>query len=368
MRMRAFLTLALALGTAAAARAGVYNSAEPDEGPLHGNVLGNFRPTLITLQTIGAPKVEVERPLRRRYLLQEKLFDKVDPAKLSAEEKLNFSAVLIRRRRASDAMPLLISASRQHGDNFLLQSNLATAYHQIGDTAKAMGTMRDCLDLWPKELHELSEPQKAFLTQIGWMGSGAAASDSDKQRYASFREAETYYLKLLRLRSREKPGPYDAVDALFDVNFVGDSGKFEPGKLAKGEKAKLPRNALEIVEQLLVWLPEDLRLYWLLGEVANAQGDVENIKAARKIFDELVWLHNVRAEEVKARRAALNSWAEPEGPGLNLDEEPSAPPPPPPALDWRSLLVAFAAGLVVAIFGHWQIREVRRRLQSKENP
>src|SRR5262245_15497398 len=277
------LVLTIALTYPSVARAGLYNTAEPDEGPLDPNYL-KFGETLNVLRSIGAPKVEVERPLRKRYQLQADLFNKLDTGKLSAEEKLNMSAVLIRRRGFSDAIQLLIPATRQHPDMFLLQSNLATAYHQNGDKNRARDTIKDCLDAWPKQWHDLSDSQRAFLTSASW----------NEGPFAFYREVETYYYKLLKLRSsepKEMDANFEAVDDLFDgVKFVGDSGKFEPGKISKAEKEKLPRDARQNVEQLLVWLPFDQRLQWLLGEVLNAQGDPEDVKAARKIFDDLVYM------------------------------------------------------------------------------
>ena len=353
------LSLSIILAPAPKAWGGVYNTAEPDEGTLDPNFMGKFRDTLLILRTIAAPKVEVERPLRKRYLLQAELFSKVDVSKLSAEWKLNFSAVLIRRNRFAEAIGLLMPATRQHPELFLLQSNLATAYHRNGDKTRARDTMKDCLDSWPKEWHELSEQQRAFLSGIGW----------NEGPFGFYREAETYYLKLLGLRSREPKvmeADFTAVDALFDVKFVGDSGEFEPGKISKAEKAKLPRNALEIVEQLLVWLPDDLRLLWLLGEVLNAQGDVSDVKAARKIFDELVYDNKLRAKELMARRQTLNNWTEPPTTSTPDDPfvDPKDKPAPPAMLDWRGLVVAFVAGMMVAIFAHWQLREIRRRRQK----
>lgn len=36
-----------------------------------------------------------------------------------------------------------------------------------------------------------------------------------------------------------------------------------------------------------------------------------------------------------------------------------------PLLDWRTLGIGFGTGLLVAVFGMWQIREIRRRRQSR---
>src|SRR5262245_26253957 len=82
------LVLTIALTHPLVARAGLYNTAEPDEGPLDPNYI-KFGETLNVLRSLGADKVEVERPLRKRYLLQFDLFNSLDPGKLSAEHKLN---------------------------------------------------------------------------------------------------------------------------------------------------------------------------------------------------------------------------------------------------------------------------------------
>jgi uncharacterized membrane protein len=33
-------------------------------------------------------------------------------------------------------------------------------------------------------------------------------------------------------------------------------------------------------------------------------------------------------------------------------------------MNWRALAISFAVGMMVAVFGHWQIREIRRRRQT----
>src|SRR5262249_42638887 len=122
----------------------------------------------------------------------------------------------------------------------------------------------------------------------------------------------------LRAREIQRKGKaledFDTIDDLFGdakspVKFIGASGKFEPGKIAVAEKAKHPKNAVEIVEQLLVWMPEDLLLYWLLGEILNAEGD---IAGAQMIFEELVGEHKVRASDLRERRRVLNNAKLPE--------------------------------------------------------
>ena len=102
---------------------------------------------------------------------------------------------------------------------------------------------------------------------------GAQYAGWNEARFKLYRRAETYLLKLIRLRSRERPPAFGRpsplgsdVEPLFEggtpptrVHFVGDSGKYEAGSIARAEKAKLPPDAVEIVEQLLIWLPHDER-------------------------------------------------------------------------------------------------------------
>jgi len=97
-------------------------------------------------------------------------------------------------------------------------------------------------------------------------------------------------LKLIQLRQKEARGakvpPDDELpDDLFGVKFVNAAGDFEPGALAPEQAAKLPPDALAVVQQLVLWFPYDARLFWLLGELYAAKGEV---LAAQKIMDELV--------------------------------------------------------------------------------
>lgn len=97
-------------------------------------------------------------------------------------------------------------------------------------------------------------------------------------------------LKLLTLRMKDARGPKlppedELPDDLFGVKFVNAAGEYEPGALAPDQAAKLPPDALATVQQLVLWFPYDARLFWLLGELYAAKGEV---LAAQKIMDELV--------------------------------------------------------------------------------
>jgi hypothetical protein len=66
------------------------------------------------------------------------------------------------------------------------------------------------------------------------------------------------------------------------VQFIADDGQYRAGEMATTEKKKLPADALAIVQQMTLWHPNDTRLYWLLSELYNAEGDIE---AALQLFD-----------------------------------------------------------------------------------
>jgi tetratricopeptide (TPR) repeat protein len=103
------------------------------------------------------------------------------------------------------------------------------------------------------------------------------------------------------------------------VRFVNEAGEYEPGALAAAEKAKLPPDAIAIVQQLLLWFPTDARLYWLLGELYAADGELES---AQKILDECAWSRQYGnrkhlmehrgaiADAIEARRKAAEEAAE----------------------------------------------------------
>ena len=155
---------------------------------------------------------------------------------------------------------------------------------------------------------------------------------------------------------------------------MGDTGKWEVGKIAEGERKKLPANALRIVQHLLVCLPDDGRLLWLFGELANAQGDV---KTAYEALDQAVNVFRFSTPELKERRALLKEAAEkqsaaaiPDLTGLGGTEESGAESPPArenpfAALGWKGWGIAgVGIGLVVGLV--WlQAREVIRRKRRR---
>jgi tetratricopeptide (TPR) repeat protein len=359
--------LGLCLACAASAQGGLYSSLESFDGALSPD-FRKFRNTLIPLLQIGLRDAQgkpvSKDKLNSRYLLVEKQLAQGIPANLTVEERLNLGAALLRLRKPEDAIQVMKPAELQDRSNFLILANLATAYHMSGVDNQAFVAADSAVALWPTQWSKLSKERRLALgLQLGW----------DEAQFTWYRKAERYFRNLLQLRMREAQQqgkgaqPSDGPDDLFRVRFVGDSGQYEPGKIAAAELAKLPKDALLIVQQLLVWLPNDQRLYWLLGELYNAQGDTDT---ALTIFNDIV-NKSGGSPQLRQHRSVLQ--AHPRTAAASDGGGSSRPPPgendtsdAPAALDpWQTLAVGFVAGLLVALLADWQVRELWRRRRQR---
>jgi hypothetical protein len=149
------------------------------------------------------------------------------------------------------------------------------------------------------------------------------------------------------------------VDDLFGMHFVGTGGHYQPGGLKASERERLPRDAAAIVQQLLVWLPGDTRLYWLLGEVMNATGDVSG---AADVLDECLWTRRYDAPTLRAHRQTLRA-ALPKPVPLSLPDEPPVVEVPAGWRADRTLITVVGAGAAacISILLYLQVRESRRK-------
>ncbi len=137
------------------------------------------------------------------------------------------------------------------------------------------------------------------------------------------------------------------------VRFVNDEGKYQPGHLAAAERAKLPQDAIPIVQQMMLWFPGDTRLYWLLAELYAANND---LKAADTIFQQCSWSgqyssRKILMEHRAAVRAALpKETAAGDAP---LTQSASSQPPPPAKeepITMRTVWLYFGCIGVVVLF------------------
>jgi tetratricopeptide (TPR) repeat protein len=290
---------------------------------------------------------------------------------LSVEERLTLGAAFLRLHRFADAVEVIqvIEAqSPQQRRNFLLLATLATA-QQLNDNEKvAAGYSKRALKYWPERWSELTPEQRLSLdVLLGW----------SEQDFNWYRRAETYYKKLLDFRVAQGDKK-NRLDELFDsegksapIQLVGESGSYEPGKLRASERQKLPDDALRLVEQLLLWNPQDARLLWLFGELLNANGDPKSaLDVFNRIPNELnkypelqehkLILQPEAATQPRAAEPTVQNKEPP--PATNPSTtSPDSPSNPPPMNMAQALAVGFVIGMAVAFLLYWQVQEIRRR-------
>jgi tetratricopeptide (TPR) repeat protein len=333
-------------------QAGLYNTAEPMEGPEMTS--GVAKPlSFLHFQDVftGLFGIGNERPAsteRKRYLARtSELQARLRTGAITVEERVNLAAYLVRLRQYEEAVQVLTPAAAQERRNFMVFANLATAHQLAGRLDRAVLYLQQAKDLLPQEWPGLTKEQ------LGW-----------------YRQAEKYHLALVKARLREtgtRTKAPESLDALFGgdqgaVHFVGESGQYEAGKLAAAQRAKLPKDALAAVQQLVLWLPDDTRLYWLLGELYNAEGDVA---AAAKVFEDCVWSRRFDAAALREHRKVVQA-AKPKAEPLVLEAE--APKSAEDSPSWlpstrQLLLVGGGAALVIVGLAYLQIREMRKRRQ-----
>lgn len=353
-RWMMILLMAFASSSLSATRAGLYTTTGLPEGPyLEDGIIKPlaFKPFQELLSRYFAEVVSPQTAVHKEFQHRRQAFAaRAKSNSLSLEEQIDYSACLLRLRAYDEAIQLLTPLAIRERGNFMVLANLACAYQLAGRLERALEYLQQVRDVWPPE----------------WPGL-------PKEQYDWLKEAESYHLKLVRLRYRESmrrlPGKHpDSLDQLFGdekspLRFVGESGNYEAGKLAASERAKLPKNALAIVQQLLIWFPDDTRLYWLLGELYNAQGDMV---AAAAVFENCVWSRRYDAPDLREHRKLVQE-AKPANESVQLEDEPkvtaSARPEFLPGKE-KLWIVGSVAGLFIAVLAYFQIREIRRRRRT----
>jgi len=212
-------------------------------------------------------------PMRVRYERDAARLEKTGRQHpLTADESADLGAIYIRLGESAKAVALLRAAHREHPKHFSIVANLGTAWQTQGELAQAAESLQEAVRLAPGKLQKAEELQ----------------------------------LKLVRLRQRQPRDAQD-LDDLFGLSFVGDQGTYAPGKLARGQRGKLPSDAVAQVQRVALWLPADGRLLWQLAELANAHGDV---KTAAAIMDGCVTEFGMHAGELRQHRRLVRTAAD----------------------------------------------------------
>lgn len=354
MVQKTLISTALFAWLANAAQAGFYDVQKPtsplvtddDITPLPYNDLLDELNSIRNLAATSTPGLSAVGPnLPRKKLLdqRDRLLSK-GLRSLNATELAELGYMQWRLGDREAATATLLQASAKDPRNFWALAQYGTALQAQRQYADATDKLIIANDYFPS-------PWPAGPKRTGeW-----------------FKQAEKYQLRLLRLRMSEggergmgRPGRVNDVDNLFGVRFVGPSGKYEPGALADEERKKLPPDAIAIVQQLLLWFPDDARLLWLLGELYAANGQLE---AAYRILDNCVWTQKFEsvalrehrklvqeAHEARIAAAAAQAAASPA----------SAPSILPDA--WHLWAVGSVFGIILLALGYYQLRELLRRL------
>jgi hypothetical protein len=244
-----------------------------------------FKRRLVTLVNEANP--DLDTPERGRLL------DRINRRKaaksLTPDETAALAADLLRAMRTRNKAtksetnltdeavnrlkPLYDDRERKGTRTYLVTAALVHAHAAREEWDQAVGYYADLLDLDPPaSVPKLTAAQ--WKWQLG-LDRGAFKTYLLEHRKLAAQSADA--ARRAELAANEEVFP------LFPVRFVNDAGKYEPGKLAAAERAKLPADAVAVVQQLLLWFPTDTRLYWLLGELYAADG---KLVEARQILNE----------------------------------------------------------------------------------
>jgi hypothetical protein len=301
---------------------------------------------------------EILRSIRER--------EKKGIASLKPEEQLALYADMLRlrrdmqeRNRAFEGLRSMLRSLRGEYQ-FILYSDLAHASMLNGNYADACEYYASVDCEFPPNFLGLT-PQ-----QLSW-----------------YKRLETeYYHPFLKHRAREtlvknRDPAQDTLDPIFTnekrgkgepVRFVGESGAFEAGTIAATERAKLPPDAIAIVQQMILWSPDDGRLWWLLAELYNAAGDEKSSARAFRICNVETKYSNpvVRQHETVVAAAAEEQAAADKA---RRESELAKQKEQQQQLDAeRKKNILLAAALILAallIAGYWQWREFARRAQAR---
>lgn len=275
-------------------------------------------------------------------------------------DTLALATDLVHTGQTDVALNLLTPLSRTRSPDFRVLADLAHIYAQQGEWEAAVREHTAALldAEFPSELPGTTPEQRAWLRKL------------ERDHYRT-------WLQIHRERSRLKSPPEaETVFPLFaGVRFVNEDGRYEPGKLAVAERAKLPPDAVAVVQQLVLWAPWDTALYWLLAELYAANGQLRDAAA---IFDQCSFSrqYSNRVEMMDHRRAVQESVAAlPPATEVALPDLPAvADAPPKPAGDdflpstsrWVAVVVVF--GLLAIVLVVLQFRAIGRRIRDGCGP
>lgn len=268
---------------------------------------------------------------------------------LSKSDLAAHTAIMIRFGAAQQALNLL-DRGRIAGE-YALKANRVHAFAADGQWADAVTNLPDDPTTPPAPL-DGTTPE-----QFRWQ---RALDQGAYSRWLSIREAE----------GRTKPTAADLIpDALFETA----DGTAIRYWVSADEAAKLPPDAVAVVQQLLLWAPWDAKLLWTLAEVYLAKGKV---REAHSAFDMVYNGREYRSPRLLGQhlQRVAEEFAKlpPEDTPLTLPDNTVAPPPAPPLvfglidpLAFTMAVVVFAAVLLLMFALQVRAAVRRRRATSR---
>lgn len=274
---------------AAAASAGIHD--KPGDIPMGLMEPVRLLDQLRVLRGLGPPDPLMKLPdsEQRLALLAEIAELRARRANLNADELARLGASLLRVRKTEmrlpdfqEALQVLEAAQRAHPRHFAILANLGTAY----------------------QLNGMPDAAERLLEQA------VAVAPPPWQRF------EAFHLRLVQSRLREprRSGPV-GLDFVFNRSlrepppFLDPETPWRVAHLHNRDRQLLPQQSLPeamlLVQQLLLWLPDDGRLHWLYGELVNAAGQPRPALDAMTLA---VDLFRLSAPELRQRRLWLREY------------------------------------------------------------
>lgn len=315
MRGAALITCfgaAALLVTATGGRASLYSPDDPFAVPVGSDgkpaplPFDEFKRRLAVLtNALVEPKGnEKPNPDRARFLDRIAKLEK--GPKPTAPEAAALATDLLRIGQADRALGVLGPHTADRRPDYFVFTGLGAVHAARGEWADALRYHQEGqLDTkMPETVKGLSKGQRDWWARL----------DADVvPRYYQIRRQETDARRGLSATERHAADETEDVLPLFPlagapVRFMNAAGEYEAGVVAPAELEKLPPDALATVQQLVLWFPGDVRLYWLLAELYAADGDV---KSAVQILDECTWSRQYGNRKVLvAHRYALRTAAD----------------------------------------------------------
>jgi hypothetical protein len=341
---RIVLAAVIALGVGGPGRAVLYAPDDPmvvpvrPDGTAEAFPFDEFRRRFAQLSNVANPQPGPDgqpNPDRAKVLARVKARP---PAKTADDEAAN-AADLIRLGNggtvayADKALNPLFAYRGSRQPNYFVFTTLAAVYAARGEWRMAEESHGDGLTLaeMPRQVKGWSDAQRGWLQKF---------DDTYLPHYYRLQRNESE-LKPRPPPEAEQPTPLfplpDKEGKAVPVRFVNDAGLYEPGALAAAERAKLPPDAVAVVQQMLLLFPGDTRLYWLLAELYAADGMLDE---ALKILDECAWSRQYgNRVAFMEHRAAIRAA---------IDARP-VPVVPEPPISLRTIFVYFGVVVLVGV-------------------